>query len=300
MEDDGPTFESRPDYCRTEDGLELAVYDFGGDGEDLLLVHATGFCADMFRPMVAELRGRYHCWGLDLRAHGRSDRPADGDFAWDGFARDVRAAVAHFGLERPAGFGHSCGGASLLLAEEARPGTFGTLYCFEPVVIPDLIMLPPEGNLLSARARRRRESFPSAEDAFVNFSTKPQFCDFDPAVLGWYVASGFEPVRRDEGGDGRSVRLRCRRDDEAEIYVHGATHTAFAHLDRIDVAVTLACGSRTDAFGPAILELLAARLATANLEVLDGLGHFGPFERPGLVAASVIHRLLTAGDERQV
>ncbi|MGI0151798.1 MAG: alpha/beta fold hydrolase, partial [Thermoplasmata archaeon] len=42
-------------WCRTPDGLEIAVYDFGGRGQDLLLVHATGFCAEVFTPLAQEL-----------------------------------------------------------------------------------------------------------------------------------------------------------------------------------------------------------------------------------------------------
>src|ERR1019366_7532448 len=122
--------------CSTPGGPGIATYDFGGRGPDLLLVHATGFCAEVFIPMARALGADFHCWGLDLRAHGRSDRPDDGNFDWPGFAADVLAVVDHLGLERPFGFGHSCGGAAVLLAEEARSGVFGSLYCFEPVVYP--------------------------------------------------------------------------------------------------------------------------------------------------------------------
>ena len=122
--------------CVTADGLAIALTDFGGAGPDLLLVHATGFCAAVLEPLAQGLTGAFRCWGLDLRGHGHSDRPADGNFAWSGFALDVLAAIDHLGLRQPFAVGHSCGGASVLLAEEARPGTFGGLYCFEPVVFP--------------------------------------------------------------------------------------------------------------------------------------------------------------------
>ncbi len=281
--------------CTTPDGLGIAVYDFGGSGPDLLLVHATGFCADVLRPLAGSLAPAFHCRAIDLRGHGRSDRPADGSFAWSGFALDVLAAVDHLGLHAPFGFGHSCGGASLLLAEEARPGAFRSLYCFEPVVVPDVPGLPPtEGDILAIGARRRRETFPSAEDAFVNFSAKPSFGAFEPEALRWYVESGFEVVPAAEGGDGRSVRLRCRRDDEAEIYANGAAHDAFARFPEIRCHVSLACGERTDAFGSALLEADAARLRSASIEVLPGLGHFGPLQDPSAVAASVVRHLVPA------
>ena len=287
--DQGPS----RDHCTTADGLGIALYDFGGSGEDLLLVHATGFCAEVLGPLARDLADHYHCWGLDLRAHGRSDRPVDGDFRWTGFATDVLTVIDHLGLKHPLGFGHSCGGAAVLLAEQARPGTFRSLYCFEPVVLPEPIAPARfERNPLSVGARRRRETFPNAEDAFVNFSSKPPFSDLDPEVLELYVEAGFELIPEDEGGDGQAIRLRCRRDDEAEIYAHGASHGAFAHLNEIGCHVTLCCGEDTDAFGVSLLEADAGQLRRSTVEVTPGVGHFGPLQQPGVVASSV-HRALS-------
>ena len=288
----GPT----RDRCTTPDGVGIAVYDFGGEGSDLLFVHATGFCAEVLLPLARALSDHHRCWGLDLRAHGRSDRPSDGDFAWSGFALDVLAAIDHLGLAQPSAFGHSCGGASILLAEASRPGTFRSLYGFEPVVVPDgLAGFPPGENPLSAGARRRRQTFPSAEDAFVNFSSKPPLDGCDPEVLRLYVEAGFEPVPSGDGGDGRAIRLRCRREDEAEVFANAASSGTFGRLPEVRCPVTLACGALTDAFGPKLMEADAARLPQSTVEVLDGIGHFGPLERPELVAESV-RRALGAVD----
>ena len=159
-----------------------------GSGRGPLLVHATGFCAEVFGPLARSLGRRFRCWGLDLRAHGRSDRPTDGDFAWSGFCTDVLTAIDHLGLSHPYAFGHSCGGAAILLAEQARPGTFASLYCFEPVVLDEPAgALPVDANPLTEGARRRRQTFPVAEDALVNFSAKPPLSGLDPEVLRIYV-----------------------------------------------------------------------------------------------------------------
>jgi len=280
------------DRCTTEDGVGVEIYDFGGRGPDLLLVHATGFCAEVFTPLATRLGERFHCWALDLRAHGRSDRPADGNLAWTGFASDVLAVVDHLGLDGPFGFGHSCGGAAVLLAEEQRPGTFRSLYCFEPVVAPGTP--DPEriaNNALSAGARRRRETFPSPEEALANFSSKAHFSDLDPVALRAYVHGGFEVIPAQDGGDGVAVRLRCRRDDEAAIYAQGFSHPTYRRLHEIGCPVVLSCGEQTDSFGPAVLEADALELRHARVEVLPGIGHFGPLQRPTLVAASVVAAL---------
>jgi pimeloyl-ACP methyl ester carboxylesterase len=285
-----------PIRCTTADGLALAAYDFGGVGPDLLLVHATGLCAAPFLPLARSLGPDVHCSGVDLRAHGHSERPADGNLAWAGFTLDVLATVDGLGLEQPVGVGHSCGGAALLLAEQARPGTFHSLYLFEPVVFPGEPSVPvPEENPMSAAARRRRETFPSAEDAFVTFSSKPPLDVLDPEALCLYVEHGFERIPADEGGDGSAVRLRCRRDDEAETFARAPSNGAFAHLAAVRCPVTLAYGQETDAFGRPLMEALAGALPDAAIESFPGLGHFGPLEQPGVVAAAV-HRSLDSAD----
>jgi len=278
--------------CVTPDDVELAVYDFGGTGDDLLMVHATGFCAGVLLPLARALSGRFRCHAFDLRGHGRSGRPVDGNYAWSGFATDVLTVIDLLGLERSDGFGHSCGGASLLMAEQARPGTFRALYLFEPVVVPVQPMeASVEKNPLSTGARRRRQTFPSTEDAFVNFSSKPPLEGLDPEVLERYVEDGFEVVPEAEGGDGHEVRLRCRRDDEAEIYRHGFTNGAFARLQDVQCPATFAYGEDTDAFGERIMAADAARMTRSTVVGYPGLTHFGPLEQPDDVAVGVLGAL---------
>jgi pimeloyl-ACP methyl ester carboxylesterase len=276
----------------TPDGVGISYYDFGGNGPPLLLAHATGFCGPVLAPLAAHLGSSFHCIALDERAHGASDPPPHENFDWHGFATDVLTVVDHLGLERPFGFGHSCGGAALLLAEEARPGTFAALYCFEPVVYPGDEPLAPiiEGNPLAAGALRRREVFGSRREAIANFAGKAPYDRLDGVVLTAYVDNGFASV------DGNGIRLRCRREHEAMVYSHAFSHDAFAHFGEVRCPVTLACGADTDGFGPDLLSAFAQRLVAPTTVVLPGLGHFGPLEDPGAVAASVLGSLVPMTD----
>jgi pimeloyl-ACP methyl ester carboxylesterase len=268
--------------ARTADGIDVAYFDLGGPGQPLLLAHATGFCGAVLAPLASRLAGRFRCILVDARAHGSSDRPPREDFGWYGFAADVLAVVDELGFGELCGFGHSCGGAALLLAEESRPGTFSALYCYEPIVFPLDNPLAPslEGNPLSAGAARRREVFGSREEALANFSAKAPFNILPEEVLVAYVDNGFGP-------DPHGIRLRCRRLDEAQVYAHSLAHDAFAHLDRIRCPVTLAAGALTDSIGADQLDLMAKRLVHGRVEVFAHLGHFGPLEDPDAVARAV-------------
>lgn len=270
----------------TDDGVAISANDLGGNGPDLLLAHATGFHGMVFKPLVANLRRQFHCYVFDERGHGDSGSAPNDDCDWNGFALDALAVVEGFGLRRPFGFGHSCGGALLVLAEESRPGTFAGLYLFEPIIRPtDGPGEAAPDNPLAEGARRRREVFASRDEALANYASKPPLDALDATAMRAYVDHGFEDLP-----DG-TVRLKCRGADEARIYSMGMAHDAYRHLATISCPVTLACGADTTAIGPPTLQALAAPLPDAKVEVFDAMSHFGPLEDPGRVAASVLTAL---------
>lgn len=153
---DGPSVFNDPLFVRSADGTSVATYDLGGSGNDLLLVHATGFCAGVWGPLAGRLPD-HRLSALDVRGHGRSGSPATMD--WEATGQDVLATVDGLELDRPLGVGHSMGGASLLMAEIQRPGTFAALWVFEPIVFPPDLPRPEPGTpnpMVEASRRRRR------------------------------------------------------------------------------------------------------------------------------------------------
>ncbi|MCL4443912.1 MAG: alpha/beta hydrolase [Actinobacteria bacterium] len=272
-------------YIKTSTGPTIALYDLGGSGPPLILAHATGLCGAVLSPIASHLRDHFSCMLIDERAHGNSTSPPDSNFDWHLFARDILDVIDHLGLSLPYGFGHSCGGASLLLAEEARPHTFAALYCYEPVIFPSDDPMPPtkEGNHLAQGALRRRTKFPSYKDSYDNFTSKEPFNKFTDECLHLYIDNGFQQMP-----DG-SVELKCKRHDESAIYSLGMSHDAYRYLSRVSCPVTLACGSEDLFLGVDVQSIFLERLADAKLEVFDGLGHFGPVQDPERVAKSILH-----------
>src|SRR3954447_18535795 len=113
-------------------GVTIELHDLGGDGEPLIICHATGFCGRAYEPLAVGLRGFFHVWAIDFRGHGDSTVPADGDFAWTGMAEDLLAAVDAVGVPSSSGFGHALGGGVLFRAALARPGLLDSAYLYEP------------------------------------------------------------------------------------------------------------------------------------------------------------------------
>jgi pimeloyl-ACP methyl ester carboxylesterase len=270
------------------DGVEVAVYDFGGSGGALLLVHPTSFLAAALAPLAAELRGHFHCWGADLRGHGLTSSPDGLAYVWSGFAEDVLAVVDGLGLNRPLAVGHSSGGAAVLLAEAERPATFQALWCYEPIVWPDPERARARAERLADGARRRRDRFPTRAEAYENFRSKPPFSMLSEEALRAYVEHGF--ADQEDG----SVALRCRREVEAEIYLRAIEGDRFARLAEVACPVTVACGGATEAIKPDVGEQQVAALPQARLVVFDGLGHFGPLEDAPRVASCIRRDLARA------
>ena len=264
----------------TTDGVEIEVHDLGGEGPPLLLCHATGFHGRVWEPLAARLHG-HRCWSMDMRAHGDSSSPTDRPMEWYGFADDILCVIDELGLDRPFGVGHSKGAASLLLAEQARPGTFRALWLYEPVVVPTPFVREPDSdNPLSAGALRRRATFTSRDEAYDNYASKPPFSSLHPEVLRLYVDHGFT-----DNTDG-TVSLKCAPADEAAVYAHGLSHHAFAALSTVRCPTTIAVGH--DEVPPAVFARpIAESLPDGRLVEFDQLGHFGPLEDPDVVAAAI-------------
>ena len=263
------------------DGVTLAVHDLGGDGPPLLMAHATGFCGLVLAPLATHLTARFHCWTYDARGHGDTESPAGLDWNWSGFADDVLAVVDGLGLDRPYGFGHSSGGAALLDAEARRPGTFAALWCYEPIVWPEVTeQLQASRRPLISGALKRRDHFPSRREAYDNFASKPPLESLDPKALRAYVDCGFV-------ADGEGVRLRCAPFVEAAIYRQGLVHDGFSRLHRVRCPVTVAHGGRSLAVEPGVAQAQVGELPHARLVTFPDLGHFGPLEGLATVAAAL-------------
>jgi pimeloyl-ACP methyl ester carboxylesterase len=269
------------------DGVAAVLHDLGGSGPPLLLTHGNGLNAGMWAAVVPHLQAHFHCHGLDFRGHGAS-RPADGfSIERTDFDAEVLAAVEALGGRPMAAAGHSLGGATLLRAEMARPGTFSKLWVFEPVLIPDTFERGDGASMIVEISRKRRVVFDSVDAVYERFISKPPYRDCEPVAVRGYVELGTFPLA--EGG----LRLSCLGETEARIY-EGGTPMDFAVLGAVACPVVVSRGGAindANALPPAVAPDIAAALGNGRLETLDGLTHFGPMENGAVIAASILAHL---------
>lgn len=275
-----PTPRSSPLPVPSTDGVGCLLWDLGGEGPALLLVHATGFHHRVYLPLARHLDA-FHCWGCDLRGHGDATSPKGHRYEWQAFTEDLQQIVGRLD-ERPLfAFGHSMGSTVLLRLEEQHPGTFAALWLYEPIVFPRERVAADSTAPMVEAARRRRGTFPSREAAIENFASKPPFDALDPDCLRAYVEYGFS-----EQADGR-VTLKLPGEEEGRIYAMSADHDTFERLGDVRCPVLVARGGREPDARAEAAALVAARLPAGELVTFDELGHFGPLENPESVAASI-------------
>jgi len=260
------------------DGLRIAALDWGGDGEPLLLLHPTGFCAGFFDPLALRLRDTFRPIGVDLRGHGGTDAPDEQrEFAYTRQAADVLAVLDHLGVERWSAFGESGGGGVAILVDELRPGATRRLVLCEAIAFdPSAFGVRPAasgpgdgGNYMANIARKRRPVWSDRATVRASYGSRPPLDVLAAEFLEAYVRWGF--VDRADG----EVELACAPEAEATMFEVSASadgaRAAWQHLDSLSCAAVVLAGTASNL--PTDWFRAQATRASAPFVAVDG-GHF--------------------------
>ena len=276
----------------SSDGVSVAVHHLAGSAEQppVLISHATGFHARCYTPLAAALAGRFSVVGHDFRGHGDTDLPADHEVHWGRFGDDAlavaRAVAPDGGL---VAFGHSMGGAALLMAAHRDPGLFAHLVLFEPIAYPALPPTQDGGDMaehpIIQGARRRRRRFGSFDEAYERYLDRPPLSLMAGESLRNYVDYGFRAVVGDDGEP--AVELRCDPEFEAGIFLQGRDNGVWPLLPDIEVNCDLVGGVVQEMQPGSQTKAIAERLPRGRYIYLEHQTHFGPFSHPDEIAALV-------------
>lgn len=95
-------------FVEVQDGVRIA-YEDRGVGQPIVFVHGWGGSGDVWDYQVLDLADRYRVITVDLRGHGRSDKPW-GTYDYNMFCRDLQVLMTHLGLDNVTLVGWSMGG----------------------------------------------------------------------------------------------------------------------------------------------------------------------------------------------
>eukprot|EP00884_Botryococcus_braunii_P007788 jgi/Botrbrau1/1700/Bobra.116_2s0042.1 len=291
--------------------VTIAVHEFGKAGGDpLLVLHAASFHGLAYLPTVLPLLERCHIYALDLRAHGISTAPADDGWlksSWTCLATDVLAVLKALSLQGCYVFGHSLGATVALRVQIMNPSAFRGMYVFEPAFWPLPVPKDSEGKdvdldklnrVFSMAISARRHQFSSRQAALAYFQRHPAFVLLDPRVAHAYVDYGLE-----EEEPGGTVTLRGNAKVEGGILRAFMTCPSVTaeQLASIACPVLLGMGPHDRGGLTEFLQISTLKVAQAipncKLERYEGLhAHFGPLERPDMIAKRVLFGLLVSKD----
>ena len=283
----------------TVNGVSLTYFEWGrGNGGDpIVLAHATGFHARCWNQVVMHLKGR-RVIAVDMRGHGRSDKPAR--IRWEEFGRDVAELVRRLDLHAVVGVGHSAGGHAMVDAAALEPARFRRLVLIDPTILaPELYAargsdgdgawVPVAGTPHPAAKRRRY--FESIDEMIERLREKPSFAGFTPAALRDYCTWGLVPC-----ADPPGFELACPPEVEGAIYsaVFG-NPGVHAHVRALEIPVVVmrAMEPRSPAdladfrYSPT-WPALASQFRTARDVHRPEWTHFMPMEHPAPVARDIL------------
>jgi pimeloyl-ACP methyl ester carboxylesterase len=123
------------------DGGNIYVRQDGPrDAPALLLIHGSASSTRTWDPMVPLLTTSHRVIRIDLLGHGRSDKPADGDYAIPAQGRRVAAALDRLGVRHAIVAGHSSGGYTATALAGQRPDLVTALALINTGPSPDALV----------------------------------------------------------------------------------------------------------------------------------------------------------------
>jgi len=111
---------------------QLHVDDGGTGGLPVVFVHSAAGSTAHWEAQLDHLRRTRRALAIDLRGHGRSAPPRDGDYRIISMADDLRAALDSLGLSRVTLVGHSMGGVVCAAFAGAHPERVAGLFLLDP------------------------------------------------------------------------------------------------------------------------------------------------------------------------
>ncbi len=290
---------------RDQGGLRhrTLTWNASGDGPLVLFIHAASLCAGAWAPVVSRLGGGIRAVAYDQRGHGDTDAPSgSAAYSWelfgDDFGRVVEAVTQSHGRAPDLCVTHSFAGDCALVHLAKRSAPLGKLILLDPV------LADAEGATVGAQ-RLAKGTRRLGEKEAEGFESKAAVGEGLERVLRAQLErAGLDPASKaafaefgsalDESG---RYRLKCERENEAEVYVNRVAIADYLADKSIDADVQLVFSSRRRAKPEDQAAAYARDWEVAQRVVqpcregavhrLDGVGHFLVLEAPDLVAETI-------------
>jgi pimeloyl-ACP methyl ester carboxylesterase len=252
-------------------GLRLHYLDWGDAAlPAAVFLHGGSAHAHWWDFTVPALLDRYRCIALDLRGHGESERPADGDYALAAYADDVGGLIEALELSRPALIGHSFGGFVAMVAAGRNAPALSALA----IVDSRARIGVRSARLLEALRKLPHPRWPDEAEAIARFRLMPAATSAAPEILRHMARHA---VHCD---DAHAWTLKFERRALAGASAQDLT----PHLAAARCPVLAVRGEHSSVVSPAGLAEFQAAVPSAQLAEIAGAYHHVMLDRPAALA----------------
>jgi pimeloyl-ACP methyl ester carboxylesterase len=260
--------------------------DFGGEGPNLLFLHANGYPPACYRDLLSRLAGSgHHVIAMAQRPLWKGSHPHDVQ-DWKPFSDDLLRFLDQIGQSAPVTvIGHSLGGVVTLRAAIRNPERFHSIILLDPVLfqphfivtwnIARALRITDYMHPLIPATKKRRRKFDNLDLLFSTYRRRPVFKYLDDNALRAYVEGITCPV---EGG----YKLCYSAEWESHIYYTSIWRDMelWRALPNLKVPTLIVRGDETDTF----FESTARRVERVNpairVETIPQSTHLFPLEKP--------------------
>lgn len=259
--------------------------DFGGEAlPPMVFVHGTGFHSWLWEPYGRVLRDRFRVLCFDQRWHGDSPK-TPGSFSWNRFGEDFARFLRELRLDSPFCVGHSMGATTIALAALDSPGCVGRAVFIDPIIMDPRfykISFTVDDYPIASLTLKRRSVWDSREQAIESYSGKPPFDTWQREFVELYVNYGM--AERDEGG----FALKCRPEDEAQVYVGGTNTDPWPRLGELEFPTLVIRPLESDIRRGTLAQEVVEAMPNAQLLDIPGASHYLPMENPEAVIDHIL------------
>jgi pimeloyl-ACP methyl ester carboxylesterase len=250
-------------------GAAIRVSESGWGAPACIFLHYWGGSGRIWDEVIDRIDGRARCVAVDQRGWGESVA-TDDRYDLVAMADDVEGIVEGLALERYVLVGHSMGGKVAQIVAARRPASLVGLLLVAPAPpTPMPVAEKQRGEMLASYGSRE-----GVEQALMVLAGSP------------LSEAAREQVIEDT--------LRGAPGAKREWAEHGMIEDVSGGLRAVSIPTVVAVGDRDRVEHDSALRQAFSRfLPHATFQLLSGVGHLSPLERPGELGAACLGLLAT-------
>lgn len=260
----------------TVNGKKFRYLDYKGEGQAVVLVHATGFIPWLWHPVAKALSKKYRVIAPCLSSHREPD-PVKKDIGWKTLADDVTTLIRQLDIEKPYLVGHSMGGTLVTLCASLFNIPARKIVVIEPIYLPKEtygVVIKAEDHPMASKAIKRGYQWRDREECRAYFLERPFFQVWDRKVLELYLSYGL--VEDKNGG----VTLYCSPEKEAAIFLGSSQIDPWPFIPEVSCPVLVMEGETSENKMFLDLKKTAGLFQDGTYHQVPGVGHLIPMEKP--------------------